>query len=191
MKHKNAKLGLLLTSLLLAQISFAKVTSSVISYVAKTGPGTAGAGKQWPNNRFVADASENCITDNLTGLMWAKDANLLGTANWDDAFNKIAAMNSDNSASGYHLCGYSDWRLPNINELESLINYSIFQSGLTALDWLNNPTQGFSNVQQNAYWSSNAFNANDAMAVYFSTGGVDYHINKAAPFYVWPVRGGK
>jgi Protein of unknown function (DUF1566) len=79
----------------------------------------------------VADASGNCITDNLTGLMWAKDGNPLRTGTWGSSTTagtaqyKVAQMNTNSSALGYQLCGYSDWRLPKQKELLSLFNVSV------------------------------------------------------------------
>ena len=88
----------------------------------------------WPNPRFTV--SGDCVTDNLTGLMWAKNANLPnGTRTWQGALDYVASMNS-----GSGLCGYHDWRLPNRKELLSLIDYSQYNPALP----LNHP---FINVQ--------------------------------------------
>ena len=46
---------------------------------------------------------------------------------------------------------YDDWRLPNINERESLVNSGASNNAI----WLNN--EGFINVQQNYYWSSTTY----------------------------------
>ncbi|MEK6545698.1 MAG: DUF1566 domain-containing protein, partial [Nitrospinota bacterium] len=84
----------------------------------------------------------DCVTDNLTGLMWVKSPDST-TRTWADALTY---------ANNLSLCGYSDWRLPNINELESLINAE--QSNIAS--WLN--TQGFSfNLQALYYWSSTTY----------------------------------
>jgi hypothetical protein len=131
-------------------------------------PGTGQDGEtrkgiDWPNPRFAvtrcdakgpcADPTSDCdgnaltdvITDNLTGLMWARNGNLTGKDYnpWEKALDDIASSNRGNG-----LCGYTDWRLPNVNELESLINA---QEPNTA-QWLN--SQGFVNVQPDFYWSS-------------------------------------
>ena len=75
--------------------------------------------------RSYTDNGDGTITDNVTGLMWEKlsddgsvhDWNDAYT--WSDAFNvKIAALNS---AGGF--AGYTDWRLPNVFELQSIVDY--------------------------------------------------------------------
>ncbi len=78
-----------------------------------------------PDARSYTDNGDGTITDNVTGLMWEKlsddgsvhDWNDAYT--WSDAFNvKIAALNS---AGGF--AGYTDWRLPNVFELQSIVDY--------------------------------------------------------------------
>lgn len=67
--------------------------------------------------RFT-DHGNGTITDNNTGLMWVKDPSVTGIgkdSTWPEA---ISACESLTYAS------YSDWRVPNINELSSLIDYS-------------------------------------------------------------------
>jgi len=103
--------------------------------------GESQAGVEWPEPRFTV--SGDCVTDNLTGLMWAKNGNLPnGTKTWQGALDYVASINY-----GSGLCGHKDWRLPNVNELESLIN----SGEANTANWLN--SQGFSNVQSNYYWS--------------------------------------
>ena len=72
---------------------------------------------------------------------------------WQGALDYVASINS-----GSGLCGYKDWRLPNINELESLIN----AGEANPSTWLN--SQGFSNVQSVSYWSSTTYAFNTAYA---------------------------
>ncbi len=114
-------------------------------------------GVAWPSPRFT-DNNNGTITDNLTGLMWVENGNLMitenpgfdndGTSNdgkvtWQHALDYVALLNSENYAT------YTDWRLPNRKELRSLINY---QEGDQAATWLN--SQGFSNVMADGYWTS-------------------------------------
>jgi len=135
------------------------------------------AGVAWPDPRFT-DNSDGTMTDNLTGLMWTKNANLPGdTTYWQQALDY---------ANNLTLAGYSDWRLPNVNELESLINANEANSAT----WLN--AQGFTNVQACCYWSSTTV-AVDTVYAWFvgmDYGGVSYYY-KSSYDYVWPVRGGQ
>jgi hypothetical protein len=139
------------------------------------------AGVAWPDQRFIV--SDDCVTDNLTGLMWAGNADLPGgTRNWQDALNYVASINS-----GSGLCDHHDWRLPNLNEMESLVH----AGQLNTAAWLN--AQGFINVREKNYWSSTSYTAapNNAWVVYMKGGGEGY-ADKGywSIIYVWPVRSG-
>ncbi len=70
-------------------------------------------GTQYGENKFV-DNGNGTITDNATALMWAKDDNGK-SVEWSDALQY---------AENATLAGYSDWRLPNIKELQSIVDYS-------------------------------------------------------------------
>ena len=177
-------------------ISAALSSAANQARVPVTGEKTGGAvgsanGTAWPTGRFVvgSGASANCVSDKLTGLMWVKDLTtviITGSTNgsattWQNALNSVNQANAD---GGY--CGYTDWRLPNINELKSLTNY-----GQLSLDgWLS--SQGFLNVRANNYWSSTSYAPDNLVAwlVGFSIGSVnaDY---KSGSTFVWPVRGGR
>jgi hypothetical protein len=143
-------------------------------------------GVVWPEPRFT-DNGDDTIIDNLTGLMWTKDAYLPGTTmNWYQALDFCNNLN---------LGGYSDWRLPNVNELESLVNADESSNAT----WLNK--QGFINVVCDnqfylGYWSSttSACYADSALAVNMCDGLVDsvdaYKFDDLICF-VWPVRAGQ
>ncbi|GAF03657.1 hypothetical protein JCM21142_52336 [Saccharicrinis fermentans DSM 9555 = JCM 21142] len=64
-------------------------------------------------NNFV-DNGDSTITDISSGLMWSKNDSEMGL-NWPDAL--AYAENSD-------LAGYRDWRLPNIKELQGIVEYN-------------------------------------------------------------------
>ena len=151
--------------------------------IACTGTGQDGeiqAGVAWPNPRFAV--SGDCVTDNLTGLMWAKTGNMPNDKKtWQGALNYVASLNSSGG-----LCGYADWRLPNINELESLVN----AQASNIASWLQ--SQGFRNVQPFYYWSSSTYSCGtrNAWYVHMGDGGVGGGV-KSSTSYVWPVRGGQ
>ena len=124
------------------------------------------AGVEWPTPRFT-DNGDGTVTDHLTGLMWLKDVNcFLASRYWQSALNTIADLNAN--PTNYDCVDYdennppySDWRLPNILELESLAHagYNEEDCGgspcLRLDDWLE--SQGFVNVapgNTNYYWSS-------------------------------------
>lgn len=134
------------------------------------------AGVAWPSPRFT-DNADATITDNLTGLMWTQDANLQGY--WYSALNYVAEMNE----GVYPNFGYTDWRLPNVNELKSLIN----AEEQDVAEWLNG--QGFIDVQSEVYWSSttDVRNTGSAQSVYMRHGNI-VKANKFSTFLVWPVR---
>jgi len=64
-------------------------------------------------NDFV-DNGDGTITDEATGLMWQKSGSL-GTKTWARGQKYVKRLNKDLFA------GYSDWRLPTIEELASLV----------------------------------------------------------------------
>jgi hypothetical protein len=132
------------------------------------------------------DAESECITDNLTGLMWPKDANLFkNDMDWNNALDAVAAMNgNNNSAVANNLCGYKDWHLPTVNELTSLVNY---EDEVKLDGFLKN--HGFSGVQAGGYWSSTSYapNTNAALLVDFYGGDVGA-LSKTSTTSVWPVR---
>ena len=151
------------------------------------------AGVAWPEPRFTPNA-DTTVTDNLTGLVWARDGNIMptrdpgwdadGTANdgavtWQHALDYVAKLNAENYLT------HNDWRLPNVNELESLVNANEANSAT----WLN--TEGFTNVQAFFYWSSTSFPFNSIVWPVNMLDGFMYYDLKSSSNYVWPVRSGQ
>ncbi|TLM65893.1 MAG: DUF1566 domain-containing protein [Deltaproteobacteria bacterium] len=164
---------------------------SPISCAGTGQDGEIRAGVPWPSPRFT-DNGDGTVTDNLTGLIWAQDASsppagscagLLETSMlWQDALNYVSCLNNN-----AHL-GYTDWRLPNVYELSSLVNRELADSSV----WLN--TVGFVGVagSYNSYWSSTSRRGAAAWVVNLDDGFVSTY-TKSSPTtnYAWPVRGGQ
>lgn len=71
------------------------------------------SGKIYGENNFVVN-KEGTVKDNATGLMWAQEDSQKAM-NWDEALSY---------AEQSQYAGYNDWRLPNIKELQSIVDYS-------------------------------------------------------------------
>ncbi len=102
-------------------------------------------------NEF-ADNGDGTITDNATGLMWMKTDNGAG-ALWEDALSY---------AEGFEYAGYTDWRLPNAKELQSIVDYtrSPATTSSAAIDPMFNCTQITNEAGQADYpfyWTSTTF----------------------------------
>ncbi|MGD0844412.1 MAG: DUF1566 domain-containing protein [Geobacteraceae bacterium] len=143
------------------------------------------AGSLWPSVRFT-DNGNGTVTDNLTGLDWSKDANAPGpdacapgTAKiWEDALVYISCLNNNS------YLGFTDWRLPNINELGSLLNFDVPHMET----WLGE--SGFINVQSWWYWSSTsqAYDKNKAWSVSWPANLMNVPEKNLTTIRVWPVR---
>jgi hypothetical protein len=142
-------------------------------------------GVAWPSPRFT-DNLDGTVTDDLTGLIWLKNANCFGASTWKWAFNHADTLS--------HLdCGLTDgsnegdWRLPNVRELFSLIDHSQYNPALPS-----GVATVFTGVQSGHYWSSttNAHDTSGAWYVKLSNGNVNV-VDKTGSNYVWPVRGGQ
>lgn len=169
-------------------------TGQTTSYAARD-DGDLEKGVAWPNPRFT-DNANGTVTDNLTGLMWMKNANVrsdcAGTAelpvNWATALASAAACNA---GAGY--AGQTDWRLPSNREMLSLIHYGFTGPAVPNTAGTGKWTAGnpFSDLQLGWYWTSTTFVAtpSSAWVVYMSDGEVDLAA-KTFVHNVWLVRGG-
>ncbi len=147
-------------------------------------------GYPWPANRFSDNGQS--LTDTLTGLEWSKDADAppagavtcrsLNGADmtWQEALSYVACLNSNS------FLGHNDWRLPAVNELESLTNAGS-GDGQASLEAL-----GFTTVK-NDYWASTtdvaglAVPADAAWSVRMTFGEV-FSLTKDTLLSAWPVR---
>jgi hypothetical protein len=145
---------------------------SVIIYCTGTGQdGDIQAGVVPPDPRF-SDNGDGTITDNLTHLIWLQDADCSqGGRSWDNAFADVEELNNFQMMNGHPCDNYTgtftDWRLPNIRELASLIDYE-----KSADPVLPGPNP-FMNFQSLSYWSSTTSTVRgDAWSINFFDGFV-------------------
>jgi hypothetical protein len=133
-----------------------------------------------PNPRFT-DNGDNTVKDNLTGLVWLKNAGCFGARTWANALTDSNSLNNgecgltDGSVEG-------DWRLPNIREMQSLIDYENYGPAL--------PTgHPFINVSR-YYWQSTILRpgASFVPSVDMSATYVEAR-DMGQAGAVWPVRG--
>lgn len=133
-------------------------------------------GRVLPEPRF-ADQGE-VVTDLLTGLRWLKVANLTGApVSWLEALAAVATLNQRAVA------GITNWRLPNINELEALVDCACHSPALSV-------SHPFAEVQE-VYWSATTsfFERDWAWALYLHKGAIGVGYKAGATFHAWAVAG--
>jgi hypothetical protein len=98
-------------------------TGAVIACGDASFPGQDGAHADacGPGGRFIANGN-GTITDVCTGLQWQQTVE--DPATWTEALSYCNAL---------ELAGRNDWRLPNVRELESIVDYATSSGILPAL----------------------------------------------------------
>ncbi len=147
--------------------------------------GETQAGVDWPAPRFTA-LGDGTVIDDLTGLVWLESANCFGMRTWTEALADAEALSSGS-------CGLTDgslagqWRLPNLQEMHSLVDYSQANPPLP-------PSHPFTGVQSefSFYWTSTTVvrDPRQAWIILWADGNYGPG-GKSLSEYVWPVRGGR
>ena len=109
---------------------------------------------EYGENNFV-DNGDGTVADEATGLMWPQSDRGEGMI-WEDALARVQQMNDEN------YLGYSDWRLPNAKELQSLVDYarSPDTTDSAAIDPIFEATEMTNEAGEKDYpfyWSSTTF----------------------------------
>ena len=112
-------------------------------------------GDSLPKSQFITQTigGEEVIKDLTTGLMWQKiypDK----TFGWADALKYCEDLS---------YAGYTDWRLPNKNELASLLDYDKTSKPYTAFPGMN---------AANTFWSSSSYTEKSVWTVNYNGGSV-------------------
>ncbi len=115
------------------------------------------------------------VTDSISLLQWQDNA-IGERMTWESAI--------DYCENTLELGGYGDWRLPNINELKSIVDRSRYNPSIVS---------AFTKTSSsNYYWSSTTYRSysNYAWIVYFNNGNV-YNNAKSNNNFVRCVRAGE
>ncbi len=133
------------------------------------------------------------IRDNLTGLIWLKNANCFRWKKWDKAMELAADLTSgqcgleDGSITG-------DWRLPSVWEWEDFFAKKYRDPAISNTEGTDKwkPGDPFDNVQNLYYWTGSMFpdptgRLDNAYCVYLYYGAV-HSKQKDLGLFVWPVR---
>jgi hypothetical protein len=158
---------------------------NVIDCASASCPGQDGSyATDCPSDGRFTDNGDGTVTDNCTGLMWQKDTadvngdgqidgNLVGTdtLSWCDALVYCENLS---------FAGRSDWRLPNVRELQSIADYGRSNPSIDPI---------FGAIAE-AYWSSTTVDLfpNDAWPVGFKVGDIDWDLAKTIGSFVRAVR---
>lgn len=131
-------------------------------------------------DRFI-DNNDGTVTDQTTGLVWLKNLSGLYEQTWNSACRVCGEIHSgdfglsDGSKKG-------DWRLPTIDELNSLIDRAQADPALPKDHF-------FENIQSFFYWSSTTYASYPVFAWVGQLYDGDVSANdKTSTYYVWPVR---
>jgi hypothetical protein len=129
-----------------------------------------------PEPRFTI-LPDDTVRDNLTGLVWSPDAGTPdigscggGPLEWTDALTYVSCLNDE------QYLGHDDWRLPNVREFVSLLDFGDLSSPIPSP----NPFLG---IHGDYYWTSTG-----ALRIDMTDGSYNPFSN--GDTYVWPVRGG-
>ena len=132
--------------------------------------------KARPAHRW--ETAGNAVYDRINGLTWLKAAGpLQDPVTWPEALERVSALNVDGPL------GRRDWRLPNVRELESLVDIGRHSPAI-AVD-----RSGF--VPEGCWSSSTSiYEPRYAWVIYFKDGAVGVGYKSRPTFHAWAVRGG-
>ena len=142
------------------------------------------------------DNGDGTVTDNLTKLVWLKNADRFGLLTWEAALIACNSLQDDDvDLTDGSIPG--DWRLSNIKELQSLLDYGYWNPCLSNALGTGKYVDGdpFVGVSlygggggDNNYWSSTSNPEGSGLGLDFVDGQVRIMGKGDYTHYVWPVR---
>jgi len=133
--------------------------------------GCTRSGTPWPEPRF--QMRKKGVLDMLTGLLWYQGNDFIKQCvTWSESFAAVQeyAQTTD-----------QPWRVPTINELESLVDVSRHRPAL--------PPEHTFPVEAHGFWSSttSGYEKDWSYVLYMDKGAVGVGYKKNRDFYLWPV----
>ena len=122
-------------------------------------------------SRFI-DNGDGTVTDEATGLMWQKDTN-----------KRMGPKDAENYIAGMDLAGYTDWRLPNIKELNTILNLDEAKD-----NWFFDVFPVPENEKMLHYSACDLFERHYAWVTNFTYGYDGYYGGRSAPLLSRAVR---
>ncbi len=142
-----------------------------------------------PSVGTMQPSADGTVFDPKTGLTWMrcavgqlwKGSTCSGVAN-GYTFDQANAL-----TGSVPFANQSDWRMPNIRELQTIVDRSAANTSNALLD-----SAAFPNTPNSAFWSGSAYagDPDNAWSVYFGNGGT-YDSNRSTNLAVRLVRGGQ
>jgi hypothetical protein len=137
-----------------------------------------------PDSRFQ-DNGNGTVTDLATGLIWKQCAEgLSGTGCATGSAQRFTWQQALQHAEAEDFAGSDLWRLPNKNELASLVEQRCYDPAINERYFPNTPSSWFWSSSPDAGFSGHAW------SVYFYGGNV-VNFNKSITKYVRLVRAGQ
>lgn len=130
--------------------------------------------------RFI-DNGDGTITDTKSGLIWVKNPH----TDLPDKFKeRMIWKDAIQACKDLNFAGKKDWRLPTVEELRELVDYTRGKGDEPAID-----TKFFPDTKTNWYWTATpvVWGSGGAWLVSFGSGGVSSN-GKGNYGYVRPVR---
>jgi hypothetical protein len=126
------------------------------------------------NTDRFAKLTDGTVYDSLTNLIWQKTP-YADTLTWEQALTYADTLTQ---------AGYSDWRLPNIKELQSIQDNTAINPALN--------TNYFNVFGRKKFWSATTLSNRTTSAWYFDTQfGITTYQTKTSRLNTWVLRGGQ
>ena len=135
----------------------------------------ADLGADTPDTRFTV--ATDTVADKATGLTWKRCAEgltgadcsggLAVSGSWAEALARVSAVNAAPATLG---AGLNDWRLPNRNELTTLVERKCTNPAINATVFPHTPAQSF--------WTASPYSLNAALSWY-----IDFNAGDVGPAF--------